>query len=388
LFAENQQQREQLVEEYEAAKECGIHALLTTDVPLPCHSEAAIRLEQQGRFHVMKYLQGLADHVHGGNGAIYEHTRVLEPPEGGSPCMVSTDRGVIRASDVILATHSPFLGVSVMDARVAPYQSYVLTVELEEPIADALYWDLDSPYHYLRQASSSEPNVWIIGGADHKTGQADERQCYAALEQYARGRFRVRKVRQRWSAELFESSDGAPFIGQVPLQKHLYLATGFSGTGLTWGTVAGRLLASQILDQPHPLSETLAPSRLKPLAAAGDLVKENMNVVKRFVTDRYKAETAEELHEAELEPGEGRVLKHDGELIAVCKDAAGDLHACTATCTHAGCAVQWNRAEQTWDCPCHGGRYDSLGRRIYGPPPSDLKIRNVQEIIRSSSTTS
>jgi Rieske Fe-S protein len=210
------------------------------------------------------------------------------------------------------------------------------------------------------------------------------------LERFAQSHLEVTKIVQRWSAELFEPSDGAPYIGRVPGAEHLYLATGFSGTGLTWGTVAGELLADLILQRQHPLQDIVTPSRLKPLAAAETLIKENANVANRFVADRFHAEHRDRLGpHLDLQPGDGGIVRHENELIAVCKDESGATHACTATCTHAGCIVQWNRAERTWDCPCHGGRYDHTGRRIYGPPEHDLAHRQVDSVTsaRSSAPT-
>jgi Rieske Fe-S protein len=278
---------------------------------------------------------------------------------------------VVRADAVVVATHSAFLGISSFDARVAPYQSYVLTAELDDEIGDALFWDDESPYHYIRRASSQEPNHYIVGGEDHKTGQGDERERLRRLEDYLRAKFRVRSIQQRWSAELFAPSDGVPYIGRVPLTENLFVATGFEGTGLTWGTAAGRVLSNLILGIPDSLSEIVTPLRLKPLAAGPDLIKENWNVAKRFVIDRFQAERVDSIGDV-VGAGEGKIVEYQGELVALYRDPSGTLYACSAKCTHAGCIVQWNDMEKTWDCPCHGGRYQASGERIYGPPADDL----------------
>ena len=370
LYAEDDAGTERLAREHQAAEQIGISASMAREVPLAGRATAALRLDRQARFHPLAYLRGLARRLREAGVEICEQTRVLKLPDDGEPCTIETDRGTVRARAVILATHSTFLGITTLDARVAPYQSYVIAAEVDDDLEDALFWDLASPYHYIRRAGSQTPAVYLIGGEDHKTGQADERECLAKLEEYARSKFRVRSIRSRWSAELFEPADGAPLIGRVPLSQHLYLATGLSGVGLTWGTVAGRLLAARVLGSRDQLSDVVSPARLKPVAAGSSLARENLNVARHFVMDRFGAPELDSLHE--LGSGEGMIVKHDGQLAAVHRDAAGELHACSAICTHAGCVVQWNSSEQTWDCPCHGGRFRADGQRLYGPPPADL----------------
>lgn len=370
LYTETARGAEQIRNEFEAAQRLlGNQVSMAFDIPLPWQCTAAIRLEGQARFHAMRYLNGLAVQVHGDGSAIHTQTRVLHAPEDGEPCIVETNHGTVRADAVVAATHSAFFGISMFDTRVAPYQSYVLSAELEDDLGDALFWDDHEPYHYIRRAASDDPHLYIIGGCDHKTGQGDENEAFANLEQYARKKFRVREIRHRWSAELFEPDDGVPYIGRLPRADHLYLCTGFSGTGITWGTAAAEVIADLILQRHHPLAEVVSPSRVKPLAAAGSFLKENLNVAKRFVVDRYSPETVNDLDQ--ISPGEAKVVRYQGDLVAVYRDEHG-IHACSAKCTHAGCIVHWNEAEHTWDCPCHGGRYDAQGRRIYGPPPEDL----------------
>lgn len=160
-------------------------------------------------------------------------------------------------------------------------------------------------------------------------------------------------------------------IGRVPAAKHLLIATGFSGTGLTFGTAAGRIVADLILDRHSPYAGFFSPARLKPLAAASDFVSENLNIAKRFIADRYAVSQASSLDQ--VSPGEGRVLRLNGETLAVYRDHHNRVHRLSPVCTHAGCYVRWNGLRQTWDCPCHGGRYSATGQRIYGPPAADLK---------------
>ena len=362
-----------MTEQYETGCRLGLPVTLTDVVPLPFHCTHAVRTGQQGRFHAMRYLQHLAAQVHGEGSYVFEHSRA-EPPEEGKP--VKTRHGQVQAKNVIVATHSAFLNISQWDLRVAPYQSYVLGVRVEDDIPDALFWDDAEPYHYIRWASSDDPHLLLIGGADHKTGQGNqEDNCFQQLEDYARERFNIQAVEYRWSAEWFEPVDGLPYAGRVPNWEHVFVATGFSGTGMTLGPVAGKLIADLILERPNPLADALAPGRIDIAASAGSFLSENLNAAYRFVADRFKGATIESLDEIGL--GQGRLVTYQGKQLALYRDDRGNLHALSPSCTHAGCIVQWNEAESTWDCPCHGGRYTAEGKIVYGPPPSDLKREEI-----------
>jgi len=355
-------------EQYETGCRLNLPVTLTDIVPLPFHCTHAVRTEQQARFHAMRYLHHLATQVHGQGSYVFEHTRA-KPPEEGQP--VQTSHGEVHAKDVFVATHSAFLKISQWDLRVAPYQSYVLGIRVEDEIPDALYWDDADPYHYIRWASSYDPHLLLVGGADHKTGQGhDESDAYRQVEEYARERFKVQAIEYRWSGEFFDPVDGLPYVGRVPGWEHVFVATGFAGTGMTLGPVAGKLVADLILERPNPLAEALNPGRLDLMASAGSFLSENLNAAYRFVADRFKGEKIDSL--ADIAPGKGQIVTFQGKQLAVYRDIAGRVHTLSPTCTHAGCIVQWNDAENTWDCPCHGGRYTPEGKCFYGPPPSDL----------------
>lgn len=373
MLTESEDGLRQLESECETARRIGIDTSWVEHPPL-AFAVGGFRIERQARFHPLKYLFALARRVHGPDSVIYQQTRV-QPPEDGSPCILRTPSGTVRADHIFLCTHSAYLGKSLLDARVAPYQSYVITARVEEQIADALYWDDQQPYHYIRQASPDDASLLVIGGADHKTGQADERQALERLEEYARSHFTIVAIESRWSAEFFEPADGLPYIGCAPSSNRLLVATGFSGTGLTFGTMAGRLLADLVLGRDSPLARIFSPTRFRPVHEGQRLVTENLNVVKHFVADRVSAERIDSL--GEIPAGEGRLVRFRGEALALYRDGAGELHTLSPACSHAGCYVQWNNLEHSWDCPCHGGRYSPKGERIYGPPHKDLSRKEL-----------
>jgi glycine/D-amino acid oxidase-like deaminating enzyme/nitrite reductase/ring-hydroxylating ferredoxin subunit len=370
-FAESPAGLDALHKQVAAARKLAFPCWFTRQVPLPFPCAGAVLVAEQGRFHSQRYLQHLAAEIHARGCSIYENT-TAEPPRYGAPATIETDGGRVTAQSIVVATHSPYFGISEFEFRVFPYQSYVIAARVDDPMVDALYWDDEEPYHYIRMASPGDPRLLLIGGCDHKTGQpGDERQRFADLERYARDHFSVQSIEHEWSAELFNPADGLPHVGKVPGMADVYVATGFAGSGLTWGTVAGTLIARLIQGQRHPLEDILTPGRLTLLASARDVIAENLDVMRRFVVDRFSG--GKPLTDEQIPPGRGEVVSRNGKLVAIYRDPSGALFRMSPVCTHAGCIVHWNEAERTWDCPCHGGRFTAEGRRFYGPPASGLE---------------
>ncbi|MEZ6110821.1 MAG: FAD-dependent oxidoreductase [Pirellulaceae bacterium] len=372
VFTDRAERLSWLHREIEGAKECGLPAEFVPANGGPYSCAGAMRVPNQARFHVMRYLNGLKQALLEAGVEIFEHTRA-HVPEDGEPCKVQTDGGHVLADNVILATHSAYLGISAFDMQLAPYQSYMIAVRVAESLPDELFWDDRDPYYYYRLASSDSPNLLLAGGADHKTGEGDPQASFAKLTEHVSQRFTVQTVVERWSSEYFEPADGVPFIGRVPLKKNLYLAAGYLGTGLTFGTMAGLLLKQLLMGQATSLAKIVSPSRLKPLAAGGKLLTENLGVAKHFVGDRLSVETIDSLEQIQI--GEGRVVRYRDQTSAIYRDEEGHAHVLSPVCVHAGCHVCWNTAEKTWDCPCHGGRYSATGERLYGPPGANLESR-------------
>lgn len=372
LYTERPDAVAQLGQEAEMGRRLGLEATWTDAVPLPFRIAGGVRLGEQARFSPLRYLCNLAGAFAEAGGRLHEQTRVIDVQPDGGACRVRTENGAtVIAKDVILATHLPWTGLLSLQSRVYPYQSYALAAQVENTVPDALYWDDASPYHYTRIADTDDPHTIIVGGADHHTGdQAGADVAFESLEQYLRQRYDVIDIRHRWSSEFYEPADTLPYIGRVPGQPRVYIGTGYSGTGLTWGTVAGRMLSGFVLGQTHPCEELLSPARVRPHGSAQRLATELAHIASHLIGDRVGEGEVEAVDD--IPPDQGRVMLVRGRRLAVYRDGEGQLHAHSATCTHAGCIVHWNNAEKTWDCPCHGGRYDPLGAVLNGPPRKPL----------------
>jgi glycine/D-amino acid oxidase-like deaminating enzyme/nitrite reductase/ring-hydroxylating ferredoxin subunit len=335
-----------------------------------------LHFPQQAQVHPLKYLTGLAGAIEREGGQIFTGTHADEI-EGGDAAHVTTTGGYKIACDaIVVATNSPVNDRMVIHTKQAPYTTYVIGARIPKGSVPAmLLWDapadLWDAYHYLRIERGEESDVLIVGGEDHKTGQQhDGAQRWGKLEQWARNRFpMIEEIEYRWSGQVMEPVDGLAFIGRNPGDAdNVFIATGDSGMGMTHGTIAGLLLSDLIMGRKNPWADLYAPSR-KTLKAVKDFAQENINVAAQYaeIVSPGEVDSIDEIRE-----GEGAVMRKGLSKIAVCRDADGAIHSMSAVCVHLGCIVAWNAAEKTWDCPCHGSRYDVVGAVINGPANSDL----------------
>ncbi len=374
LFAPPGSSQRILDEELEAAHQVGLtqvervaRAPLAEFDTLPC-----LHFPDQGQFDPLAYLNGLVVAIQKRGGHIYTGTPV-EDIEDGQPARVRTRSGAtVTAGAVVVATNSPINDRVALHTKQAPYLSYVVAARVPRgSVPRALYWDTEDPYHYVRvqtlEDNSSE--LLLVGGEDHKTGQADDDDArYGRLEVWARERFpSMGEVVYRWSGQVYETLDGLAYIGRNPGDEAVYVVTGDSGMGMTHSTVAGMLIRDLIVGKENAWALIYDPGR-KPAKAAGEFAKENLNVAAQY-TDLV---TPGESTPDNIDPGAGAVVGFGPTKHAVYRDDSGTLHTHSAICPHLGCVVAWNSGEKTWDCPCHGSRFDAYGQVLNGPAKSDL----------------
>jgi glycine/D-amino acid oxidase-like deaminating enzyme/nitrite reductase/ring-hydroxylating ferredoxin subunit len=373
VYSESADAVETLAGEAEAARRAGLPASFVRETELPFPVAGAIALENQAQFHPRKYLLPLVRSLPGDGSHVFELTRALGV-DGAEPCRVETDRGDIRARDVVVATHLPILDRGLYFAKVHPKREYVVAARLDAA-PRGMYISTEDPVHSVRSTPFGDGRLLIVGGEGHKTGQeprTDER--YERLLDWARERLGVAEPAYRWSTQDNFSVDRVPYVG--PLRRgsrHVYVATGFSGWGMSNGVASALLLADLVLGRDNAFARLYDSNRLKLVASARGFVQENANVAKRWFGDRAAAARSRDV--AALAPGEGCVTRLRGELVAVHRGEDGRLRAVSALCTHLACIVSWNRAERSWDCPCHGSRFAADGAVVQGPAVKDLESK-------------
>ncbi len=338
----------------------------------------SLRFPNQAQFHPVKYMAALANAITRDGGRIYSNSHVTKVV-GGDRAHVEVEGGhFVETDSIVVATNTPINDLLTMHTKQAAYRNYVVGAKVPAGSTPfGLYWDTLDPYHYVRlqtlsDPTSSEPcDLLIVGGEDFKTGQADDtEERYEKLETWTRERFpEVTEFQYHWSGQTMESVDGLAFIGRNPLDKeNVFIATGFCGNGMTYGTITGMLLTDMILGKENSWATLYDPSR-KTLRAAKTFAEETVNMVVQY-GDWL---TAGDVGDVESIPtGGGGIVRHGLTKLAVYRDEDGKVHSFSAVCPHLGAILAWNHAEKSWDCPCHGSRFDVFGNVLNGPANTNL----------------
>lgn len=335
-------------------------------LPLPFKATTAVEFKDQAIFHPYKYLSGMAEFLNrSGLCEIYGNSRVISRNKNE----LSTLEGSVVADEIVYATHYPVF-IDLHQTLAYPYRSYMISAIVEEDTGDSLYWDTADPYRYTRSYRDGDKKYLLVGGADHKTGH-QTKDSYQELENYLRERYTVKKITGRWSSQYYEPADGLPYIGKSYSGSE-YIATGFSGDGLIYGTLAGIAISDAILNKEKKMWEEIYDAaRMNIAGSAGKFVSENIDVASDMIKDHFS--TKDSGNEENLQRGQGIIIRKGGSDLAVSKDIKGRIRQVSAVCPHMKCLVRWNHLDETWDCPCHGSRFTTAGKVITGPAVSDLK---------------
>jgi glycine/D-amino acid oxidase-like deaminating enzyme/nitrite reductase/ring-hydroxylating ferredoxin subunit len=372
VYAQDEEQEKELEKIRQSSAEAGLDISYTTDIPVAIPFKKAVRVGGQAKFSPLEYIQGLAKVFEAAGGVILQRCRVTDVKKE-TTLKIQTPTGVFSAVDLIYATHIP-PGVNLLHLRCSPYRSYAMAVTLEDGVyPDDLIYDMYDPYHYYRTQTIDGQQYLIVGGEDHKTGMEENTdKCFLTLESHIRQHFRVKEIAYRWSSQYFEPTDGLPYIGYLPgHEDHIYVASGYSGNGMTYGTVSALVLKRLLLKEKNELTKLFDPNRIKPVAGFTNFVTHNTDVIKEYFGKLFSADEISQL--AELAPGEGRLVSYHDRKVALYKNEQGKLYALNPSCTHLKCDVKWNQAEKSWDCPCHGTRYSYDGTVVTGPADVDLE---------------
>ncbi|WP_427007357.1 FAD-dependent oxidoreductase [Pseudarthrobacter sp. H2] len=371
-YAETDDAVARVREEAALAVRLGLPAAFTTDVPLPLAVKGAVRFDGQAQIHTVQYLQGIAQAVNGGGSFVFEGTRAQRIRDG-SPGMVDTGSGTVRARDIIVATNVPFGGQGLFYVRCHPHRSYLVAGRVDTPPLDATFISAEEPLRSILTASVGGTSYVLTGGEGHRVSEAgDTAGRYRRLAAFAHERLGVGEIAYRWSTQDGIPLDGLPYVGRMsPAAKHVYVITGLRKWGLSNGTAAALILADTLNGRENRWAPAFNSNRITPAASARRFIKENTRTAAAILAGKLRGRPSH----AALAPGEGAVIKVNGESTAVYKDADGQVHAVSAICTHLGCTVGFNPSDATWDCPCHGSRFATDGTVIQGPAAKNLPPR-------------
>jgi glycine/D-amino acid oxidase-like deaminating enzyme/nitrite reductase/ring-hydroxylating ferredoxin subunit len=335
---------------------------------------AGVRFPNQALFHPRKYAAGLLAAIDGQDSHVFEHSNVDQVTD--DPLTIHAGGHKVTCNYVVVATHTPIMGktnllsATLLQSKLALYTTYAIGGRVPQgDVPYGLYWDTHDPYHYLRVHPADRHDYVVFGGADHKTGQvADTAACWSGLERTLQRYLPSFDIADQWSGQVIETVDGLPYIGEITDRQ--FIATGFIGNGITFGTIAAVMARDAVLGRSNPWKTLFDPHR-KPLTTGlWHYLTENKDYAYYMVRDYVFARHRTTLQT--LRPGRGEVLNLDGQRVAAYRDERGVLSLCSAVCTHMACEVHFNAAETTWDCPCHGSRFRVDGSVVAGPAETPL----------------
>lgn len=346
-----------LKEEMEAAKNLGIDAEFVQEVNLPFKIKGAVKFNNQAQFNPLKFLKGISNEL-----VIYENTRALEIKEN----LVVTSGGNITANNIVVATHYPIMNApGYYFMKMHQERSYVLALENTSEI-DGMYIDLNKEGYSFRTYN----NLLLLGGISHRTGENEEGGSYDELRKVAKRLYPKAKEKYYWSAQDCMTIDGIPYIGRYSSETpNIYVATGFNKWGMTSSMVSAMIISDMILEKENDFSEIFSPRRFDLSLSINNIANDLIETAKNFIAQKVYIPSSEIEH---IKNGHGGIIEYNGEKVGVYKNKEGKEFFVSTKCTHLGCQLSWNADELTWDCPCHGSRFDYKGRLIGSPATKDL----------------
>lgn len=378
VYTQDDKYIKQIENEVKTATSLGIHARLVYDIPFPMEIKAGMVFENQAQFHPRKFLLPLSEKIHNNGVEIYEHTRAIELNEVEGKYIINTTQGKkVTADKVIIASHYPFYNKKAMYySRIYVERTYILAIKAKEKFPGGMYINAEDPSRSLRAHPTEDGELILVVGESHKTGQGGNmNQHYEALFNFANKLFTIEDVPYRWSTQDCMTLDGVPYVGQFASDTpNLYLATGFQKWGMTNSMASSIILRDLIVKGNNTWEDVYNPSRKTIAASTKEFLVQNVNVAGQLLDGKLSRPPEDIV----INPGEGKILEVDGERAGAFRDNNGKLHLVNTTCTHMGCELNWNSAEKSWDCPCHGSRFTYTGDIIQGPATKPLSFdRNV-----------
>jgi glycine/D-amino acid oxidase-like deaminating enzyme/nitrite reductase/ring-hydroxylating ferredoxin subunit len=382
LYATNEKDSSEVEKERDALRNAGLVVDEVRELPYDVNATIGIRVEGQAQFNPAKYVEQLCKITANDRARFYENSQVVDIQEKEDHVVLRTPRGSVRADQVIHATHTP-KGALKIHTSLAPYREYAVAVTLEGPYPDpGIYWSLEPHGKSIRTYETAGEKYVVCLGSVHKTGQEKSaEESYRAIERYLADHFPVSDITHRWSAQGYRSPDLLPFVGKLNNSKRIYFASGFATDGLTYGTLSAMILHDMILGLENRWQPVYSPDRSSLLSSVTSYVKENINVAGQYIKDMPAGEVESV---SDIRSGEGKVVVIGGEKCGVYRDSEGGVHAVSAVCTHMACIVEWNDAERSWDCPCHGSRFSPEGVVLEGPAMINLERKILPAQERSS----
>lgn len=366
----------EIKKEVEAVNKLGKDAKFVNKIDLPIKIKGAIEFDRQAQFHPRKYMIGLSNVISKQN-KIYQYTTVTDLEKFGDKYKIYTDRGEIYAKYVVIASHFPIINMpGFYFLKMYQSTSYLIAIETSHQLPQGMYINIREPLYSFRTASYNGKEVLLIGGIGNKTGEPIEDDShYKELEKKAKEMYPDCKVLFKWNTRDCISLDKIPYIGEFSnIMKNIYVGTGFKKWGMTLTNVAANIVSDKITGNENEYADIFTATRVKPIKNRWEVENMIKQTVNSIALNKLKIEP---YNIEQIEKDNAAILEIDGKNVGVYKDTNGKIYAVKPNCSHLGCLLSWNNLDKTWDCPCHGSRFDYMGKAIYEPAINDLETKKM-----------
>jgi len=380
VYTTLQDEVQQIKDEVEAVKSLGLDAEYVTKTELPFTIQGAIKFPKQAQFDSRKYMLGLAKEIIANGGKIFTNSRVLDVTKDGNEYVMISKDANIRAKKVVIATHYPIISApGFYFLKMYQSTSYGIAVDTKTDLFEGMYINAENPVYSFRTAEHNGKKVLVVVGADHKTGESIENDNnYAILEKKVKELYPQSEILFRWNTEDCIGLDKIAYIGEFSnIMTNVYVGTGFKKWGITTSNVAANIVTDKILGKDNKYEEIFNSKRFKPIKNRWEM----KNMINQTVTSwAFEKFEIKEGDLSEIANDNGAIIKINGTNVGVYKDTSGNVYAVKPVCSHLGCTLTWNNLDKTWDCPCHGSRFDYMGNSIYDPANKGLEILNIEDL--------
>jgi len=374
IYTCDEKEVEKINQEADSLKSININSTKTNESDLPFNILEAVKFKNQAQFNPLKYIKGLVNYILKNGGKIYTKTLCTDVKRKNDEYTTYANGHKIHSKYVVLASQYPFLKVpGLYFTKMYQSLSYVIALETNSKLPNGMYLNVESPTYSFRTANNNGKEILLLGGADHKTGdKVDYEKTYGILEKKAKEIYPDCKILYKWSTRDAITLDKIPYIGEYSnLLPNMYIGTGFNKWGMTSSNVAANIIADKIEGKFNAYEEVFKSTRLKPITNKGEMKNMIVDSTKSLIINKLKEDS---LQIKDITNNSGGIVEFDGEKVGIYKNEEGKIYCVKPICTHLGCLLEWNDADKTWDCPCHGSRFNRYGKNIYGPAIKDLDI--------------
>ena len=377
LYSTKRSEKSILKNEFDVLQSLGFNCDYVSKTGLPFDVEASICFKNQAQFHPLKYIYGLSDSVIKKGCHIYTNTCINNIENAGNYFISYSNQFQVKSKFIIVASHFPFINVpGFYFTKMYQSTSYLIAIDPKKTLFDGMHINISSPIFSFRTAKINGKKLLIIGGGDHKTGvPSSYKDTYGILEDKAKELYPDCEILYRWNTRDCISLDKLPYIGCYSSQlPNMFVGTGFKKWGMTLSNVAANIIVDKISGKKNNYEYLFNSTRLKPLKNFDELKNVFIQSSNSLLLDKIKKSN---MTFYDIKNNSGSIIEVNNKKVGIYKDKDGNIYAVNPICTHLGCLLSWNDIDKTWDCPCHGSRFDFKGNNLYDPAFKNLESYNL-----------